>query len=222
MAISSSVVSPRIKPFVFRNFNLPYHSFNYYDGSCNYKVWEAVRASSSAPGYFEEFVLDNHVHQDGGILINNPAAVAIHEAQLLWPDEAIQCLVSIGCGKYTPAFVSNPDGYEKTGTKVVPKGTSLRMKLTSFIESATDTEVVHRLLQDLLPPGTYYRMNPTLSEWMNLDENRPEKLDQLRTDTQMYVRKNEYKMNSAANSLAKKRTYVRSLVDALKLEYRQM
>ena len=220
MAISSSVASPNIKPFVFRNFNLPYHSFGYYEGSSKYKVWQAVRASSSAPGYFEEFVLDNHLHQDGGILINNPAAIAIHEAQLLWPDEPIQCLVSIGCGKYTPAFVSHPDG--AVGSPATPKGTSLRMKLTSLIESATDTEVVHRLLQDLLPPGTYFRMNPTLSEWMNLDENRPEKLDQLRTDAQMYVRKNEYKMTSAAVCLSKKRSYLRTLVDALKVQYRQL
>lgn len=220
MAISSSVASPRIKPFVFRNFNLPHHSFGYYDGSSKYKVWQAVRASSSAPGYFEEFFLDNHVHQDGGLLINNPAAIAIHEAQLLWPDEPIQCLVSIGCGKYTPAFVdTSPDGLGTVGT--APKGTSLRMKLTSLIESATDTEVVHRLLQDLLPSGTYYRMNPTLSEWMSLDENRPEKLDQLRTDAQMYLRKNEYKITSAAECLARKRGYFRSLLDQLKLQYRQ-
>lgn len=221
MAISSSVASPRIKPFVFRNFNLPYHSFGYYDGSCQHKVWQAVRASSSAPGYFEEFMLDGHVHQDGGLLMNNPAAIAIHEAQLLWPEESIQCLVSIGCGKYTPAFVDRPDNLGAVGASI-PKGTSLRMKLTSLIESATDTEVVHRLLQDLLPSGTYYRMNPTLSEWMNLDENRQEKLDQLRTDTQMYVRKNEFKMNAAADCLSKKRSYFRTLADALKLQYRQM
>lgn len=50
----------------------------------------------TAPGYFEEYVLDDHVHQDGGILINNPTSIAIHEAQLLWPKEKVQCVVSIG------------------------------------------------------------------------------------------------------------------------------
>ena len=35
----------------------------HYDGTCKYKVWEAVRASTSAPGYFEEYLLDGNVFQ---------------------------------------------------------------------------------------------------------------------------------------------------------------
>lgn len=36
--------------------------------------------------------------QDGAIVANNPAVIAIREAQLLWPDIPIASLVSIGCG----------------------------------------------------------------------------------------------------------------------------
>jgi len=36
--------------------------------------------------------------QDGAIVANNPTIFAIREAQLLWPDTNIDCLVSIGCG----------------------------------------------------------------------------------------------------------------------------
>ena len=36
--------------------------------------------------------------QDGAIVANNPTIFAIREAQLLWPDTKIDCLVSIGCG----------------------------------------------------------------------------------------------------------------------------
>jgi predicted acylesterase/phospholipase RssA len=35
----------------------------HYDGTSKYKVWEAVRASTSAPGYFEEYLLDGNVFQ---------------------------------------------------------------------------------------------------------------------------------------------------------------
>lgn len=211
MAISASMSSPRMKPFVFRNFNLPDKAYGYYDGSSKHKIWQAVRASSSAPGYFEEYQLDNHIHHDGGILINNPAAIAIHEAQLLWPNEPIQCCVSIGTGRYTPSTPHDPD------LAVGP--TSLRSKITNFIDSATDTEVVHRLLQDLLPRNSYYRFNPTISEWTSLDETRQEKLDQLRTDGQMYLRKNEYKTKKAAQALTAERSYLQGLTDSIRYQY---
>ena len=35
----------------------------HYDGTSKYKVWEAVRASTSAPGYFEEYQLDGNIFQ---------------------------------------------------------------------------------------------------------------------------------------------------------------
>lgn len=49
-------------------------------GSCNAAIWAAVRASSAAPGYFNDFHLDGMIHQDGGILTNNATHIAIHEA----------------------------------------------------------------------------------------------------------------------------------------------
>lgn len=36
--------------------------------------------------------------QDGAIVANNPTIIAMREAQLIWPDTQIDCLVSIGCG----------------------------------------------------------------------------------------------------------------------------
>ncbi|KAI1287968.1 Calcium-independent phospholipase A2-gamma [Halotydeus destructor] len=210
MAISASMTSPKMKPYVFRNYNLPEKAYGYYDGSSKHKVWQAVRASSSAPGYFEEYVLDNHVHQDGGILINNPASIAIHEAKLLWPNEPIQSCISIGTGRYTPA---------STLAEAAAGPTSLRAKITSFIDSATDTETVHRLLQDLLPKHSYHRINPTISEWLSLDETREEKIDQLKTDGQMYMRRNEFKMKRAAETLGFERTYYQKAVDNIRYQY---
>lgn len=35
---------------------------------------------------------------DGALLANNPTIFSIREAQLLWPDTKIDCIVSIGSG----------------------------------------------------------------------------------------------------------------------------
>ena len=76
MAIVSTATNlPTLTPFVFRNYNLPPNTPSQYPGSCNAKVWEAVRASSAAPGYFEEYKLRDIVHQDGGMIVNNPGTV---------------------------------------------------------------------------------------------------------------------------------------------------
>lgn len=47
---------------------------------------------------FSSFFSDLNRWQDGAIVANNPTIFAIREAQLLWPDTRIDCLVSIGCG----------------------------------------------------------------------------------------------------------------------------
>lgn len=36
--------------------------------------------------------------QDGAIVANNPTIIALREAQLIWPDTQVDCLVSVGCG----------------------------------------------------------------------------------------------------------------------------
>ena len=61
-------------------------------------------------------------------MANNPTAIGIHECKLLWPNESIQCIVSIGTGRYEPhpEFVAN---------KWVLKDIVL-----SVTEKATDTE----------------------------------------------------------------------------------
>lgn len=66
--------------------------------------------------------------QDGGLLINNPTALAIHECRCLWPNTPLQCVLSLGTGRYETVG-KNSTAY-----------TSLKTKLTNVISSATDTE----------------------------------------------------------------------------------
>ncbi|XP_022105032.1 calcium-independent phospholipase A2-gamma-like [Acanthaster planci] len=196
-----------IKDFLFRNYNVPPGTQSRYRGACKYELWEAARASSAAPGYFEECKLDEYVFQDGGVLTNNPCALAIHECRLLWPDTPIQCVVSVGCGRYDPE-----EGCPE------PEYSSLRKKLTNIMSSATDTESVHTVLQDLLPSGTYFRFNPPISEDFLLDENRAEMIQQMQQEARDYLELNELKLVQASGVLTRRKTHLHKALDWLRLQ----
>ena len=83
-----------VSPFIFRNYAMPYMVTSNFRGSSGYKIWEAVRASSAAPGFFDDFSTKGLVFQDGALIANNPANIGLHEAQHLWPKEKLQTLVS--------------------------------------------------------------------------------------------------------------------------------
>ncbi|XP_073429380.1 calcium-independent phospholipase A2-gamma [Dendrobates tinctorius] len=195
-----------LKAFVFRNYNHFPGIKSPYMGGCQYNLWQAIRASSAAPGYFQEYVLGNDLHQDGGLLINNPCALALHECKCLWPDTVFQCIVSLGTGRY--------EGPMKTAAT----HTSLKAKLNNVISSATDTEEVHKTLDALLPPDSYFRFNPIMSEDISLDENRKEKLSQLLSDGQNYLERNEEKLKKAAKVLKQDRTTFQQICDWTKLK----
>lgn len=216
LAISAVVNLPTLQPYLFRNYELHPSSrpFSHFNGGSHHKIWEAVRASAAAPGYFEEFTLGNHVHQDGGILINNPTAVAVHEAKLLWPKEDIQCVLSLGSGRYQPPALS----FEEAQKNKSVQQSSLKHKIARLIDSATDTEMVHRLMHDLLPQHVYYRINPFIRTQSSIDENRIEKLEEMKMDAQMYIRRNEHKFNRAIEQLKLPRTLYQSVTDKIRLK----
>ncbi|XP_065572427.1 calcium-independent phospholipase A2-gamma-like isoform X2 [Artemia franciscana] len=194
--VSSVVNQDKAFPYIFRNYNLPPRHQSRYHGSSRHRSWEATRASSAAPGYFSEFSLEDNVHQDGGLLTNNPTSIAIHEAKNLWPRSKIHCVVSIGTGRNQPL---------STMEVAMPTGTSLKQKLVKVIDSATDTERVHNILHDLLPPRSYFRFNPYLTQVYGLDEVDPSRLDSMLRDVDMYLRKNENKLKKCCDRLKVKR-----------------
>lgn len=213
VAVSSIVSGPRLEPFLFRNYDYSPRVVSMYRGSHQAELWEAARASAAAPGYFEEFKYGNDIHQDGGILVNNPTALAIHECKRLWPDEPLQCVISLGNGRYEP---------QPPPTPATPNFTGLKNKLMKIIDSATDTEAVHTILHDLLDPMVYFRFNPYLSEMISLDETRPEKIAQLQKDACMYSRRNENKLVLAASTLTQTRSSTqkcKDLISTKKLTY---
>uniref|UniRef100_A0A1A8NPF4 Patatin-like phospholipase domain containing 8 n=1 Tax=Nothobranchius pienaari TaxID=704102 RepID=A0A1A8NPF4_9TELE len=195
-----------LKAYVFRNYRLMPGVRSHYLGDCKHKMWQAIRASSAAPGYFQEFVLGKDLHQDGGLLINNPTALAIHECKCLWPNTPLQCVLSLGTGRYETAGTSSTTY------------TSLKTKLAHVISSATDTEEVHTMLDALLPQDTYFRFNPYMSEDVPLNENRKEKLNLLKSEAECYLERNEAKLRKAASVLGQEKGAIQRLAEWAKLK----
>ncbi|KAK0400236.1 hypothetical protein QR680_003415 [Steinernema hermaphroditum] len=199
--ISCIVNAPQLQPFVFRNYEHAPGYYSHYRGGCQHFLWQAIQASAAAPGYFEEVTLGSVLHQDGGVLANNPAAVGMHEAKNIWPDEQLQCLVSVGNGRSVTEL-------ELTSTR---KSTRLQDKISKIVDSATDTELVNISMGDLIPAGSYFRLNPYMSFPYTLDEINPEKLAQMRHDAKLYVRRNRRKIEAATVQLMKSPTVLQQL-----------
>ncbi|CAK7308675.1 Calcium-independent phospholipase A2-gamma [Vulpes lagopus] len=208
VAAVSTIVNRGITPkaFVFRNYGHFPGINSHYLGGCQYKMWQAIRASSAAPGYFAEYALGNDLHQDGGLLLNNPSALAMHECKCLWPDVPLECIVSLGTGRY------------ESDVRNSVTSTSLKTKLSNVINSATDTEEVHIMLDGLLPPDTYFRFNPVMCENIPLDESRNEKLNQLQLEGLKYIERNEEKMKKLAKILSQEKTTLQKINDWIKLK----
>lgn len=201
--VAVSVNARTIQPFLFRNYAHNPQIGDVFEGTTRAEVWQAIRASSAAPGFFQEFKFGSMILLDGGMLVNNCTGLAHAEAKLLWPNEPIQCVVSIGSGKFRPSKV------------ISANATTLYEKAYGLLYSATDTEIVHQVMQKLINP--YYRFNPPLSENLLISENRKMKLDQLKQDASSYMTNNQFMIESVAQLLTEPRHLYRRIIDNIRL-----
>jgi len=201
--ISTLVNRSRSKPYLWRNYNLlGYNSLEklQHPGTVNAKYWKAIRASTAAPGFFKEVRINVKgiriantewdIHQDGGLIANNPAAVAIGECKALWPQHKIQSVVSIGTGRYEPVFGEI-------------KETSIANKLDVIINSATNTHNVHSMMYETLENGVYFRFDPYLSESAAINVWQTDKIESLKMDARRYCYKNDDKFKECIGRLNK-------------------
>ncbi len=81
------------------------------------------------------------------MLVNNPTCIGIGEARSLWPNEQLQCVLSIGNGRSMPAMPTVDGTMRGLATSqnasvhdTLLHGTSLTDKIVKIVDSATDTE----------------------------------------------------------------------------------
>ncbi|KAL2339170.1 hypothetical protein Fmac_013616 [Flemingia macrophylla] len=160
-------------------------------GSCKHQVWKAIRASSAAPYYLDDFSDDVNRWQDGAIVANNPTIFAIREAQLLWPDTKIDCLVSIGCGSVRTRVRKGGWRYLDTGQVLIESSCSV-----DRVEEALST------LLPMLPEIQYFRFNPVDERCdMELDETDPTNWLKLESAVEEYIQKNHQAFENVCERL---------------------
>lgn len=85
--------------------------------------------------------------------MNNPTAVAVHEAKLLWPNKPIQCVISFGTGRTAP---NSFESFIDTSTQI--NNSSWKEKFLAILNSATDTEgeLLLKKMNNLIYKHSYY------------------------------------------------------------------
>ncbi|KAG6906944.1 hypothetical protein DXG01_011277 [Tephrocybe rancida] len=138
-------------------------------------VWEAARATSAAPTFFKRVYIGPPARPepyiDGGVGNNNPTAHVVEEAQLIFPNRNIACVISIGTGKTGTIYVRNPSFIERN---VIPVGV-----IRAVVSMANDCEETAEQMEKKFKPRpkTYFRFNVEeglqnvkLGEWNRMDE----------------------------------------------------
>ncbi|KAF2801937.1 FabD/lysophospholipase-like protein [Mytilinidion resinicola] len=139
------------------------------------RIWEALRATSAAPTFFEEmqFGTPKVTYLDGGVGFNNPCAEVDYAAKALWEGRSIGTIVSVGTGLQSIPSVKKIASW-------LPFGLGTDISLASALASmATSTaRVDNEMKRAYYETDTrYYRFdvdrglaNISLEQWMREDE----------------------------------------------------
>ncbi|KAH7118983.1 acyl transferase/acyl hydrolase/lysophospholipase [Dendryphion nanum] len=149
------------------------------------RIWEALRATSAAPTFFEEmqFGTPKVTYLDGGVGFNNPCAEVDYAAKALWGGRSIGVIVSVGTGLQSIPSVQAMASW-------LPFGLGTDISLASALVSmATSTARVDNEMKRMYynTSTAYYRFdvdrglaNISLEQWM--------KEDQMASLTEQYMR----------------------------------
>jgi predicted acylesterase/phospholipase RssA len=174
--------------------------------SVNCKIWEAARATSATPMFFERIVIGDpgtsQSYVDGGMGCNNPIMQVLEEAELVFPTRRVACVISIGAGQAHTLAIPRPGWLQQVLPLDLVK--VMRGIATGCEQKAQE---VARRFQGL--PDFYFRFNVEqgmqsigLAQWESLGE--------VATHTDQYMRMVEVdqKLDAAVAAVRARRTAV--------------
>ena len=117
-----------------------------------FKIWEAARATSAAPLYFDAALVDGKKYWDGALTHNNPILQVWDEKLLQHGNDPVSCVDSLGTGNPLHRSQSNDN----------PEGNLQIAKDT--IKMITDTESKHKEFETKArhEKVKYHRLNPVI------------------------------------------------------------
>lgn len=152
-------------------------------------MWEAARATSAAPLYFNQMKLSHSslTFSDGGMLRNNPTDTVYHEARQIWPTRDIGIVISIGTGVVETSGLKN----------------KFRSMLDFTIKALVDAQVQAQDFErstdgrDLIGKDRYFRFNVEQGlQKTRMDDASDRTLAKLQAYTETYLR--SYNVNMLA------------------------
>jgi len=170
------------------------------DNNRNFKIWEAARATSAAPTYFEPLQLftRNRAKQfglvDGGVFANNPAMCAFAEATAM--DKKDLLVVSLGTGETNKPYLYSEA--KKWGLVQW-----IKPIISVMMDGNSDT-VSYQLDQVLSanPKSNYYRLQTKLIEGSEeMDNAGKENMKLLKVVADDLITKNNATVGEICNNL---------------------
>lgn len=135
-------------PTLFRSYRCTGYNAN----KC--AIWQAARATSAAPTFFKPIEIDvppqGSFLGDGGLTHNNPAELALSEAQRIWSTVKHFCLVSVGTGLLKSAKLV--DVRESAAAKVSSTASQTMVQGSKGIpveESASSASLALRKIREI-------------------------------------------------------------------------
>ncbi|MGA1160535.1 MAG: ComEC/Rec2 family competence protein [Burkholderiaceae bacterium] len=138
--------------------------------------WQVADGSSAAPTYFptRSLTLDGTQQWlvDGGVIANNPALCAIAEVRRAWPGYGLEDVrvLSVGTG-YRTRKINGPASRKWGALGWVTQG--------HLVDLLADERVVAYQARNLLPSGTYIRVNAELAQQPGLSEAPDDAMDDI-------------------------------------------
>jgi hypothetical protein len=137
-------------PTLFRNYPATENR------TINCTIWEAARATSAAPTFFERIAIGDKgmavEYIGGGLGCNNPTEQVLLEAERVFPRRHVACIISIGTGHKETISIEKPKAWSEV---------LARSALDAVRDIATDCERTHQAVSTRFRslPDFYFRFS---------------------------------------------------------------